>query len=281
MTSTFDLVAKIQSVAKRRRVDIHQGGGVARAASSSEAMNNDSFSDKALRFTALAAAACVIGMIAIFFTTGVGQDPLQYVHPPDEYAALLLARPAALRAVIGLDDAFIVAYGAMYVLLARELLARGADRRIVRVALGFLFSVAVLDMAENFHFLTMLAGAEQGITPSRAEIAAQVWESLLKFHVSYIGMFVLGLALPRTTAAERALAFLCVFVQAPMGIAIYVTPHEVALPLVFGRFIYFLAALFLVAWIFPPRGSRASLAQHEAATSAPASLRGTTQGGAA
>jgi hypothetical protein len=79
----------------------------------------NAFSDKALRFTALVAAACVVGMIAIFFVTGVGQDPLQFVHPPEEYGALLLSRPGALRATIGLDDAFIVAYATVYVLLAR------------------------------------------------------------------------------------------------------------------------------------------------------------------
>ena len=166
-------------------------------------------------------------------------------------------------------------------LLACKLLERGAAPGLVRAAFGFAMALVVLDMAENFHFLVMLAGAEQGVAPSHTEIAAQVWESLLKFHVSYVAMFLFGLALPRTTAPERTLAFLCVFVQAPLGIAIYVAPREVAVPLVFARFTYFLASLFLVAWIFPPRGSRAESAPREGATSAPASLRGTTQGGAA
>jgi hypothetical protein len=239
------------------------------------------FWENALRTTALAGAACVVGMIAIFFATGVGQDPLQFVHSPEEYAALLLARPAALRATIGLDDLFIVAYGATFVLLARELLLRGAPRLLVGIGLGLMMGLVVLDMAENFHLLSMLAGAEQGAPPSHTEIALQVWESLLKFHVSYLGMFLLGLALPRTNARERVLAFLCTFVQAPIGIAIYVTPREVGVPLVFARFTYFLASLVLVAWIFGAARRRPESAQREGETDAPASLRGTTQGGVA
>jgi hypothetical protein len=202
---------------------------------------------RALRITAGLAAAMVVGMVAIFFVTGVGQDPLQLVHPVEEYARLLLRNPAALRACLALDNLFIVFYATAFVALGVLLARAGSPRALVMVAIGLLLALALFDLIENLHFLVMLARAEQGLLPSAGEIGAQVFESLLKFHVSYLGLFLLGVALPRRTAGERALAALSWFVQLPVGVLIYVTPRAVSVPLVFVRFSYFLAALLLVA----------------------------------
>jgi hypothetical protein len=201
--------------------------------------------ERALRVTAWLACAAVVAMIAIFLTTGVGQDALQFVHPADQYARILLKNPAALRACIGLDNFFIVFYSTVFVTLGILLLRSGSPRPLVLVAVGLLLLLSFLDMIENFHFLTMLAVAEQGGAPSAAEIQGQAWESLLKFHVGYLGLFLLGFALPQRTRAQRALARLSWFVQLPVGLLIYVTPHAVSVPLVFVRFGYFLAALIL------------------------------------
>src|SRR5260370_25180947 len=46
-----------------------------------------------LRVAALAACAMVAGMFALFLATGIGQDPLQFVHPPQEYVDLLRRGP--------------------------------------------------------------------------------------------------------------------------------------------------------------------------------------------
>jgi hypothetical protein len=110
--------------------------------------------------------------------------------------------------------------------------------------------LAFLDFIENFHFMTMLAAAERGIAPSSIEIRAQVIESLLKFHVGDFAVFLLGFALRRDVRAERALAHLSWFVSLPVGILIYVTPREVAVPLVFVRFAFFVSAFLLVAFCF-------------------------------
>jgi hypothetical protein len=108
-------------------------------------------------------------------------------------------------------------------------------------------------MIENFHFLAMLAGAEQGLPPTDAEIRWQAVESMLKFHVSYLGLLLLGLALPRADTRQRVLAGLMVFVQGPVGVAIYVVPQMLALPLVFVRFAFFLASFGLIVSIYGPR----------------------------
>src|SRR5690349_19702768 len=94
-----------------------------------------------LRFSALAACAMVAALLALFAIRGVGQDPLQFVHEPAEYVAILLRDPAGLRAVLGLDNAFIVFYTTMYVVLAQLLVRRGAPRALVIAAFAPLFAV--------------------------------------------------------------------------------------------------------------------------------------------
>ena len=42
-----------------------------------------------VRVTALGACALAVAMLAIYLATGIGQDPLQAVDAPAEYAALL------------------------------------------------------------------------------------------------------------------------------------------------------------------------------------------------
>ena len=215
--------------------------------------------EKTLRAAAWLACAMVLGMIAIYFATGVGQDALQFVHPPDEYARLLLANPAALKACLALDNLFIVFYATLFVTLGVLLVRGGALRALVYLSIGLLVALALLDLIENLHFLVMLARAEQGLVPRATEIELQVFESLVKFHVSYLGLFLLACALPRRTRAERLLVGLS-FAQLPVGILIYVTPRALSFALVFVRFSYFVAALVLIASFFASgsgaRGSR-------------------------
>lgn len=200
--------------------------------------------ERMVRVAAGAACACVVAMLAIYLTTGVGQDPLQFVHPSAAYAQLLLRGPSALRATIGLDNLFVVFYATVFLGLGVLLVRRGAPRALVLTATGLLLGLSLLDFVENFHFLAMLGRAELGLLPSDAEIELQVIESLLKFHVSYLGLFLIGFALPRS---ERLLANLSWFVQLPVGVAIYVAPPALATPLVLVRFAYFVTALVLVA----------------------------------
>lgn len=212
----------------------------------------------------------VLAMVGLFLATGVGQDPLQFIHPATEYAALLQRGPAALRACLVLDCVFIACYTTLFAVLAIVLVRGGTSRLLVGLALGLLLVLALLDTFENLHFLVMLDRVELGISPSATEIELQVWGSLVKFHISYLGMFVLGCALPRHTLAQRVLATMALL-QLPLGAAIYAVPRAVATPLVFARFTYFVAALVLIARIFGRTGS---------GSGAPASRPGTTPGGA-
>ena len=100
------------------------------------------------------------------------------------------------------------------------------------------------------HFLSMISMAQQALPLSAGEIEFQVWESLLKFHASYLGLLLLGLALPTHTATRRLLSFLLRWVQWPVGLLIYITPASLAKPLVMVRFSFFLVSLLLLAAVY-------------------------------
>lgn len=213
-----------------------------------------------VRIAALAACAMVAALLALFVVRGVGQDPLQFVHEPAEYAAILLRDPGGLRAALGLDNAFIVFYTTMYIALAQLLVRRGASRALTIAAFAPLFAVSLLDMLENFHFMTMLSAVEHGLGVGADEIRYQVTESLLKFHVGYLGLFLLGFVLPKDTRAGRLLTWAS-FLQLPVGILIYVTPPAWSYALVLVRTSYFVTALVVVAFLFRP-SARAHASVH-------------------
>jgi hypothetical protein len=66
--------------------------------------------ERIVRTAGWAACPVVIAMLAIFLLSGVGQDPLQSVHPGAVYESLLLRNRSALRATLAHDDLFIVLY---------------------------------------------------------------------------------------------------------------------------------------------------------------------------
>ena len=202
---------------------------------------------------ALAAALVVLAMFVTFVLTGIGQDPLQYMHTPAEYAAILLKNPPVLRLAIGLDNVFIVLYSSMFLVLGATLWRDTGSRPLLLAALVLLAVSGLLDLIENMHFLTMLAATLQGLEIGLTQIELQVWESLIKFHLSYLGLFLLGFALPHQTRFERALCFALRWVQLPVGLLIYLTPPAIALPLVLVRFTFFFLALLALQAIFRPR----------------------------
>jgi hypothetical protein len=208
-----------------------------------------------VQLCAVLASIMVLLMFAIFATTGIGQDPLQYVHPVDEYARILLRDPPVLKLVIGLDNLFIVFYSTLFLALGSLLWSSDRPRLLVGASIGLLAASGLLDLAENMHFLAMLSAATQGLETGSTEIGLQVVESLLKFHVSYLGLFLLGWVLPRKTRVGMALCFALRWVQLPVGLAIYLVPAGLAVPLVIVRFAFFVLALWALAVLYGMRES--------------------------
>ena len=202
---------------------------------------------------ALASAVVVLAMFGTFLLTGIGQDPLQYIHTPADYAAILLKNPPVLRLAIGLDNLFIVLYSSMFLTLGASLWRGTGSRVLLFASLGLLAVSGLLDLLENMHFLAMISTALQGMEVSQAQIELQVWESLAKFHISYLGLFLLGFALPRETQLEKALCFALRWVQLPVGLLIYLTPPAIAVGLVMTRFTFFFLALMALWFVFRMR----------------------------
>ena len=203
----------------------------------------------------MAGSALVLAMLLVFVFTGIGQDPLQYVHATADYTEILLRNPPVLKAAIGMDNAFVLFYSTMFLALAAALWRQGQSKVVVGVAASLMALSGLLDLAENMHFMAMIGLAQQNLGVSAAEIEWQVWESLLKFHVSYVGLFLLSFALPSDTRAEKTLIFLSRWVQWPVGMLIYVAPDSLTRALVFGRFGFFLAAMLLLAAIYRPHAN--------------------------
>jgi hypothetical protein len=201
---------------------------------------------------AFAGSAAVAGLFALYVATGIGQDALQVVSTPADYAAILLHDPAALKVVLGLDNLFILSYLPMFIVLG-AVLQRSAPRAILIAAVALLIATGILDLLENMHFRTLLGSAELGIAIPQGAIDLQVWESLVKFHLSYVGLFLLSFALPCETALEKTVCFAFRWLQAPIGILIYVVPAAAMPPLLIGRFGFFCVALLAIGAIFRRR----------------------------
>lgn len=214
-----------------------------------------------LRASAVGGAAMVTSMLLLFLAYGVGQEPLRTLHAPSQYALLLAARPSVLCAVITIDNLFVVAYATLFFELWRVILARGASTAYGRAASGLLLLVALLDLGENVHFLAMLRAVQAGMVLSLLEIRLQHWASLLTFHLAHVGIFLLGLALPRATRAELVLSRSCL-ASPLLGFAVYTTAPPLSQLLLFTRFAYFVATLVALGWIHGgPRVPRVDSAQ--------------------
>lgn len=196
-----------------------------------------------LRRSSALAAVFVVIMFAIFLATGVGQESLQVVRAPAEYLAKLLANPSALTLTLYADDAFILFYVTVFLSVAVVRWPARASRPWMIAAAVLLFTTGLLDLLENLDFVVLLKNAQLGLGPDTERIASRVGASLLKFHVSYLGLWFLGHALPTTTRLEKALVFALRWVQWPVGFAVALVPQPIAIGLVIVRLLFFFFSL--------------------------------------
>jgi hypothetical protein len=120
--------------------------------------------DRTLAILAALAALTVAFMVAGIVTTRSSQDFFQSARTVEAYSAHLAAPLGSfgLRLNLGLDNLFMVFYGAFFTLLAARL--RGMlDPRLVGVALAALMLTVLLDSFENHHIMTMVHSIEQGL----------------------------------------------------------------------------------------------------------------------
>jgi hypothetical protein len=154
-----------------------------------------------MRKLALYLAGCtgavLLVMVIVVFATGASQEVHEHVNLPEPYALGLLAHGKALRVLMALDVAFIVLYTAFFAAFARYLKLLG--RPFVTLALGAMIGVALLDFVEDHHIISLLDYAENRVLPTASSLVFQSTLSSTKWSLSYLSLFMFGLAVPRTT----------------------------------------------------------------------------------
>src|SRR4051812_14459552 len=98
---------------------------------------------------------------------------------------------------MALDVAFIVLYTAFFAAVARYLKLLG--RPFVTIALGTMIGVALIDFVEDQHIISLLDYAEARVLPMASSIVFQSTLSWTKWSLSYLSLFMFGLAIPRST----------------------------------------------------------------------------------
>jgi len=220
--------------------------------------------NRALAILGVLAAGIVALMVIGIVTTGASQGFFQSARPVEAYVARIAERPLhalGLRINLGLDNLFIVVYCAFFALLSARFRPE-LSPCMNAVALGCLLLTALLDAAENQHIEMMLHSIEHGIQLSPAETQLQMVLSSVKFHSSYVSLFLYGFGFYRIQRLGRIIAGVLWFGYVPFGILISVMPNEYVRPFALGRTSFSVAAFLLAAILFArrPEGAQAALA---------------------
>ena len=193
--------------------------------------------------------ALLAAMVAIGLATGATQELHEHYALPNIYKKQLLEHAGALRAVFALDVGFVVAYTAFFAALARYLHA--LHRPFAYLALGAMLATAALDLVEDQHILALLDAAEHGTMPNVEQIAWQVSESALKFGVSYVALFLFGLAIPRDRPLGLVLALFLTVATLATGVLGFAAGPALRESIDNGRWIGFAIGFALVvAWLW-------------------------------
>ena len=205
-----------------------------------------------MRKLAVNLAGCTIAVLVVLvivsMITGATQEVHEHFAPPEPYAMSLLEHANALRAVFGLDIAFIILYTGFFAALSKYLVDRG--RPFAKLAFGAMAAVALLDVIEDHHILAMLDAAEQSVLPSAAAISFQATESATKFSISYLALALFGLAIPRDGKLAWALSLLLIVGSLGNAVIGYSLPLASQRGFDGGRWIGFVLGFSLaIAWL--------------------------------
>jgi hypothetical protein len=206
--------------------------------------------DRVLAILATLAALTVAGMVVAILLTGGSQDFFQTARSLEAYGGYLAIPlvPLGLRLNLGLDNLFMIFYGAFFIVLAvrlRDML----DPRLLGTAVAAVMLTLVLDSIENHHIMTMVHSIQNGLPVSVAEGQLQMVASQVKFHSSYLAVLLFSFGFLQFGRLGRIIAVV-LWCYIPCGVLISVMPVESAKALVLGRTIFFVFAFILSAILF-------------------------------
>ena len=198
-----------------------------------------------LSISAAASALMLVGMLVVtVFNAGLTAQDFELFDDPGRYAAGLLDVEQPLRAILSLDNLFLIFYTAAFIFLATAVWNKG-NRILVVVALSALLTTAYLDLNENHSIMVFIAMAREGVAISPEMLARHSVLSQLKFHSSYLSFFLFAFVLPKKTTLEKLLRWSLWLVFAPVGVLVYTFPSPL---LSIARYLLMLAGLSLLAW---------------------------------
>ncbi|WP_044592461.1 hypothetical protein [Bradyrhizobium sp. LTSPM299] len=206
--------------------------------------------DRTLAILATLAALTVAAMVIGIITTRGSQDFFQTARSTDAYGAYLETPlvPFGLRLNLGLDNLFMIFYGAFFIVLAARLRTM-LDPYLLGAALASMMLTVVLDCVENHHIMTMVHAIQNRLPLSPADGELQMIASQVKFHASYLAVLLFSFGFLQFGRLGRTIAVV-LWCYIPFGVLISVTPVEQAKPLVLGRTIFFVFAFILSAVLF-------------------------------
>jgi hypothetical protein len=206
--------------------------------------------DRVLAILATLAALTVAAMVAGIVTTRGSQDFFQTARALEAYSAYLAIPlvPFGLRLNLGLDNLFMIFYGAFFVVLSVRL-RTVLDPRLLGTALAAMMLTVLLDCVENHHIMTMVHAIQNGLPLQATDGELQMIASEVKFHASYLAVLLFSFGFLQFGKLGKAIA-LVLWCYIPFGVLISVTPVEQAKALVLGRTIFFVFAFILSAVLF-------------------------------
>ncbi|MCC8956697.1 hypothetical protein H8B02_25670 [Bradyrhizobium sp. Pear77] len=206
--------------------------------------------DRTLAILATLAASTVAAMVIGILTTKGSQDFFQTARSVEAYGAYLGTSlvPFGLRLNLGLDNLFMIFYGAFFTVLAARLRTI-MDPYLLGVALASMMLTVILDCVENHHIMTMVHAIQNGLPLSPADGELQMIASQVKFHASYLAVLLFSFGFLQFGRLGRTIAA-ALWCYIPFGVLISVTPVEQAKALVLGRTIFFVFAFILSAVLF-------------------------------
>lgn len=206
--------------------------------------------DRTLAILATLAASTVAAMVIGILTTKGSQDFFQTARSVEAYGGYLGTSlvPFGLRLNLGLDNLFMIFYGAFFTVLAARLRTI-MDPYLLGVALASMMLTVILDCVENHHIMTMVHAIQNGLPLSPADGELQMIASQVKFHASYLAVLLFSFGFLQFGRLGRTIAAV-LWCYIPFGVLISVTPVEQAKALVLGRTIFFVFAFILSAVLF-------------------------------
>jgi hypothetical protein len=185
-------------------------------------------------------------LVGLNVVTGVSQEYFESTHPVREYTERIIRDAGPLNAAFTVDNLFVVSYAAFFVGLGFLFQSR-ADSLVLKLAVGAMLLVALLDSVENHHITAMAQAASAGVALSDEEIRTQVIMSSLKFHVSCFGALLFAVAFPRESRLGKIVSWLLAG-YGFCGVLVLTSPPSLLLTLALLRTAFFVMS-FLLAGI--------------------------------